>query len=456
MAKIICVTSGLRGILNASFELMNRLGNDGHEVVYAAPRNIGVEVEKQGIRFIQLPEISFNFDEDIPSFQGPFRKVKRWLYKLNNASVRKAKALDQFYPKAFDDLLDSFKADLLLIDVELHEYIFRAYAKRIPFLLLSQWFSLWNRSGLPYLLTDTIPGEGWRGKKWMMFFSWQWIKVKRWYIFTKKRLLTFGTDRRSILLALAKTEKFPLQYIRENYWPGPFTYDQLPVMSMVAREMEFPHDKRPNHFYVGPLVEPNRKESFSDDVRLAIAFQYRERKQAALIYCSLSTLSKSDPSFIKKVIEAVRDQKQWMLVVGMGGLLAKDDFENLPENVFLFSYVPQLKILSEADCSINHGGIHTINECIHFKVPMLVYSGKKSDQNGCAARVAYHQLGMMGDKDHDTAKEIKNKIGKVLTDPIYKKKIEKMYAHSRKYKNDAVVERLMNEFLMKNKKTRTK
>ena len=40
MAKIICITTGLTGILNASFELVARLQQAGYEVCYASPKNV--------------------------------------------------------------------------------------------------------------------------------------------------------------------------------------------------------------------------------------------------------------------------------------------------------------------------------------------------------------------------------------------------------------------------------
>ncbi|MFK7806516.1 MAG: glycosyltransferase [Saprospiraceae bacterium] len=455
MAKIICVTTGLRGILNASFELVDRLQNDGHEVIYASPGKVAVSISGQGLRFVQLPAIENSFKEEIPNYNGPLKKLSRFFYKYKNAEERKSKALNQWMPRAFAGLLESERPDLVLIDIELHEYIFTAYGQKIPFLLLSQWFSLWNRPGLPYLLTDTIPGEGVKGNALAIRLHWNYIKVKRWWIFQKKKINSLSTDRRSVLLEIAKQEKFPLRYLKENYWPGPFTYGELPVLSMTAKEMEFPHEERPNHTYIGPMVAVNRVETTLEEEeaeRLEAAFDYRQKNKAALIYCSVSTLSEGDFRFIQKVIEAVELQEDWLLIIGMGKLIEDVELKTLSKNIFPFRFVPQLKVLERAALSINHGGIHTINECIHFKIPMLVYSGKKSDQNGCAARVAYHQLGMMADKDKDSAIDITIKIEEVLTNEDFRVNINEMHTHYLKYKEESFAEQIINGFLPKNSK----
>jgi len=214
--------------------------------------------------------------------------------------------------------------------------------------------------------------------------------------------------------------------------------------------MEFPHPIRPNLTYVGPMVAPNRIElskRANIDKDLEKIIQEQKERKAALIYCSVSTLSKGDLSFIKKLIAAVEGKQNWILVIGMGGLVAEEVLGTLPENVFAFSFVPQLKILAAADCSINHGGIHTINECIYYKVPMLVYSGKKSDQNGCAARVHYHGLGIMADKDKDDREEIQKNINNILTNKSFKRKVEEMNSHFMKYKKDICLESVISGYL---------
>lgn len=454
MAKIVCITTGLTGILNASFALVNQLKKAGHEVIYASPRKVEEKVTAQGIAFFQLPEISLNAEPELPKFTGRFKKIARLKYKYQRAAERQAEALEKIAPQIFSTFLEETQPDLVLIDIELHEYIFKTFGKKLPMVLLSQWFSLWHRKGLPYLLTDTIPGEGWRGHPLTIKFAWQRIKLKRWFVFIKKRWVSGGTDRRSTLLALAKKEKFPWTMIRENYWPGPFTYAELPVVSMTLAEMEFPHDVRPDLYYVGAMVAENRVEQPLEKIaaaRLSVALDYKIKNEVALIYCSVSTLSKGDINFIKKIIAAVRGQSGWMLVISMGGLLDKDYLAELPENVFAFARVPQLKILKVADLSVNHGGIHTINECIHFRVPMLVYSGKRSDQNGCAARVAYHQLGIMADKDQDDVRAIRNKIEAVLKNKKYRSNVEAMHQYYLKYKENETGTSVVNKFIAKEK-----
>lgn len=439
MAKIVIITSGLTGILHASFELVARLEAAGHEVIYACPKEVGEKVQAQGFKYVQLPAINYFPEPELPDFKGKIQKIKRLYFKWRNKNSRQKVAIASLKMREFEAVIEKLNPDLWILDVELHEHIMTLVAKKKRVLLLSQWFSLWHRKGLPPLLQDTIPGENWQGSAIGLVWAWWKIKRQRWWIFWKKKIRSGGTNRRSILQKYAQEIGFSKRYILENYWPGPFVYGELPVMNMTALELEFPHDIRPNSFYVGPMVFENRVDIQTNsevDKRLNAIFKIKKESGKSLIYCSVSTYRKGDKAFLKKIMEAVRGREDWILILGLGGMLETNFLQPLPENVHAFGWISQLKVLAEADLSINHGGIHTINECIHFGVPMLVYSGKKSDQNGCAARVHFHKIGVMADKDLDDAATIEKKVDLVLSDEIYRENVEIMSRNiSKKYKN---------------------
>ncbi len=450
MAKIFVITSGLKGILNSSLELISRLEGAGHQVVASSPRSIGQAYREYGFSFYQLPEILLRFEEEVPAFKGPLSKLNRLKYKFLNRTERTKKALDQISPKAFEAWITSEKPDLILIDIELHEYIISAYSMKVSFVLLSQWFSTWNRKGLPYLLTDIIPGRGWKGSGLNIKWNWYKIKWKRRFTFAKQNFFSFGTDRRSSLIALAKYKGFPLEFIRENYWPGPFSYDKLPVISMTMRELEFPHDQRPNLHYVGPMVYLKRihaQDALDDRLNLILKQSIKDSKY--LIYGSVSTLSETELEFVKELIQAFKDEKQWTAILSIGEMCNRLNEEDLPENVHLFTQVPQLRVLKQAHLSINHAGIHTIHECIQLKVPMLIYSGQKSDQNGCAARMEFHEVAVSRDKWKDSSSEIKAQINKILTDNKHSSSIHVVHSRMDRYKTGNVLENVVDSLLNK-------
>jgi zeaxanthin glucosyltransferase len=422
MAKILCVTTGLTGIRNASFELINRLQAEGNQCICASPADVGTEVKAQGFDYLQLPEVNYDPAPSLPYFGGPFKKLKRIAYKYRYVKTRRAEAIKSLGMSRFMKLVQAENPDLILVDVELHEHIMTLVVSEFKVILLSQWFSLWKQKGLPPLVSDIMPGVGFDGSLFGIKWAWTKIEIKRWWVFFKRKWVSGFTDRRSVLLEYAKQIGFSKKYIPDNYWPGPFTYAQLPVISITSDELEFPHDKRPNLHYIGPMVYEKRLDTqIPSNTRKKLEKVIEEKKASnkRLIYCSVSTFKSGDASFIKKVISAVSQKKDWILIVGLGGKLQGQFQGTLPANVYIFDYVPQLQVLKDADLSINHGGIHTINECIHFGVPMLIYSGKRSDQNGCAARIHHHGLGIMADKDGDDLQAIRMKIDTILKDGTF-------------------------------------
>lgn len=440
MARIIIMTSGLRGILNASFELANRLEKAGHEVTLAAPRDGG---DQERFDFLRLPDYVMNLAPELPEFKGRWAKLERLVYRIKYAQEHRRTALatvDVF--ATLKSIKEKYNPDLLLIDVELHEYIFTAHHLKMNYKLLSQWYSLWDQPGLPYQLTDVIPGQGFAGTSLGMRLNWLRVRWQRFRMFKRMKWLSFGVDRRSVLQALARKYNFPPKLMSKNFWPGPFTYTGPPVLSMVPLEMEFSHEPPPWLTYVGPMVYHQRKEEQAksiNGVELADIFAHKKQIGAKLIVCTVSTLSAGDVGFLTRVMQAVAERKDWLLIIGLGGKIQPEAINVAADNVFPFTYLPQLSCLREADLSINHAGIHTIHECLDLKVAMLIYSGKRSDQPGCAARVHYHGLGLMADKDVDDVVTIQRKIAEVLENGKYQKAVDDMYNRTRYYAEEELI-----------------
>lgn len=447
MRKIFIVTTGLTGILNASFEMARRLRLAGYAVTLGAPRPVEERVTAEGLPFVEFPFIDLDPAPPLPEGSG---KVRRTWLRFRDRKARRAAALESYRPHAFRQAVEDLDPDLLLIDIELHEYIFAAYGMKRNFALLSQWYSTWRRPGLPYQLTDVIPGQGEAGTQDAMEAHWEAVKKQRTKMFAKMALLSSWTDRRSTLLALADEWGFPRELIEENWWPGVFTYNGLPAISMTPYEMEFSHEPPPGLHYVGPMVQEGRAENPAlshNGQDIDELLKECVTAGAKLILTTVSTLHAGDAGFLQRLTAAVGPRTDWRLFIGLGGKLDPAALGELPPNVHTFSYVPQLRVLRQADLSINHAGIHTIHECIHFGVPQLIYSGKRSDQPGCAARVHHHGLGLMADKDTDTVEDIRANIDRVLTEGSFEQATMKMRDNCHRYLEEQVLENRLSDLL---------
>ncbi len=412
MAHIAVITTGLRGILNASFELLKRLESSGMEVSYLCPIDVKAQVEQQGFKYVQLPKVLFNISDKTQLTQA----------KTNLLEC--------------EVILKEVKPEFILIDEELHEIIFVALKLQIKVKLLSQFFCHQKRHGLPPLRTSIIPGRGPNGTAFGIQTTWVYIKLKIYGRLWLNKILA-KDYRRRLLLAYFKKIDFPVGSLISRSFPSLFIHTNLPVLSMTMEELEFPHKRAKNMRYIGAMVYDEKvhseKNVLPESLRRILDLRKKDPAKK-LVYCSVSSLNTGDQAFLHKVVNVVSSEPNWLLVLSLGGKLDPSKFELETGNICVLSWVPQLEILKLADCSITHGGIHTIHECIHFKVPMIVYSGKRHDQNGNAARVAYHGLGLQGDKDNDDEKSLKNKIEQVLTEATFSAKIDAINTVYKEYK----------------------
>lgn len=421
MAHVALIITGLRGKLNASFEIAERLRNEGHEVTYVSPKDVRAEIEEQGFRFEKAPEINFTFSEPNSKNHDTSFLIRLW-HHFKNWGLHFERGKELLNLEEYKSILSKVAPDRVLVDMELHDFIFTTLALKTPITLFSTWFSDKISLELPPIRTTIIPGKGFKGSKFGILLAWVYLRARFW-----SRLmldyLTIRHYRRFVLLKYAKEIGFDTRTLLPNNFPPLFSYQELPIVTMAMKELDFPHDYPKNLTYAGPMIFVDREKERKNQNKLNEineVISNKIKKDLKLIYCSIGTYVTADIPFLKKVIRAVEEEPNWVLIVSLGNMADISELNDIPENVHVFSYVPQLEVLSHSDCSINHGGVNSINECIHFKVPMLIYSGNRYDQNGCAARIAYHKLGLMGNKVSEDAQAINQNIHKVLNAQEFK------------------------------------
>lgn len=211
------------------------------------------------------------------------------------------------------------------------------------------------------------------------------------------------------------------------------SYLELPHIKFGPKEFEFP--TMDNYQYAGLCINHNR-ELDSADILSKI------NTDKPLIYCCLGTMSYRyirTRSFLNAVIDVFRYNTEWQLIISMGKHGSELENIEIPQNVFVADFVPQLSILMKTDIMITHGGYGTIKECISNEVPMIVFPSSY-DQHGNAARVCYHKIGVRSNLlkrsliERITKKNMSNisyraiekLIRELLTNDTYKNNIKKM------------------------------
>lgn len=430
---IAVVAPSLTGRLNSTFELVSRLESEGHDVTYLCSPKIAKKVEEQGFKYIMTPEINFDFVE------AEFKKPSSWIDKARFHFTNFGKHYEHgkrlLHLDEYQNIISTLAPDRILVDVELHDFIFTAIGAKVPVLLYHTWFPDTFNINLPPIRTSIIPGIGFTGSKFGILMAWLKMRLMiygRFYI----NIFTFKNYRREVFRKYAKEIGFSRSHMKLSTLPPLYRFTELPILTMVMAETDFPHSTAKNIKYIGPMVYESREEQKEtpEDKRLG-EILFRKKDKEKLLYCSVGSMAKGYLPFLKNVISAVSNLDEVLLILSIGPKMSKASFQDIPTNVFIFNWISQLKVLSKADCAIVPGGMNTINECIHYKVPMLLYSTRYTDQNGNVARMAYHGLGIRGDILNESVEQIRANILKILEEKEVQAKVLKMNAVYRKYRN---------------------
>lgn len=411
MAKIVIIHSGLRGMSNACLAMADQLTKAGHTIYLGSPGNKGY-TSTHPFLMVPLPEIPLNY-------KRPFlEKIKGLLHRSRLFESQLA-SLELVTLKKW---LASNEVDLVLIDQEMHEFILALDSFSQPFILISQWFSTWQTKG-------NLPPNSKKKPHYNRLDKLAWLRSKwiRKITYAGQFAKQFGHTRRAFLYYMSKDLHFDPSRFLSFQFPMPFSYQNVPILLTTHPDLEFTTCPLPMVKYAFPMVLEER-ESYTDahfDEPFKKILRAKVESNKKLICVTKTSMKGGDVKALITLIKALSSNENWISILGVGDAYDQcyNREENPFDNVYIFKSIPQLQVLKHADLSINHGGIHTINECIHFAVPMLIISGNKFDQNGCAARVHYHGCGVSLFTKQIKTEEIKKTIEQVLLSKECKNKI---------------------------------
>ena len=435
MADIAVVTSQVPGNVNASSELVRRLTVAGHHVVYMSPFDISELVSSLELVYQRVGSATSTPGplgrEDLTLGSRAFSFAAR-LLRIGTIRQRSQAKVDAWELDQFEDALREFEPELVIIDMELPLHVMSAVSPSRSVAVWTPHMALWKRRGLPPLHSYSIPHTDPSRRSIRVEIEWLGFRIGRWLTTQRQRITRIGEDPLTVIRTAAARSGFDLQRETSLYqWFKPVVFRELPLLIFNAWELEFPHDPHPTHRYIGPMVRPLRGPSDSNHVQKQLLYkliQSREREtDRRLIYASFGTWHRGDDvDLFRRIISAVRQRPEWDLVIGLGGRIDQADLGTLPQNVHVFEYAPQLEVLQLAECALNHAGINSVNECIRAGVPMLLYPFGFLDQPGTAARVIYHGLGVLGDRQADDPQTIEDRIDEILSDDAMKSRLTKM------------------------------
>jgi UDP:flavonoid glycosyltransferase YjiC (YdhE family) len=418
------------GHLNASFFLARQLKQCQYRVAYAGLGEEPAQVVKaQGFDFypLKVPLFGLGQEKLLRTKNGNLDYLDEMLARASGRLYRERKT-------ELSQLVDKLKPGVVFIDSHASTDFIVLYhywnEDKIKLVFLSTMLPDRAGSGFPPMFSPRLPSRNW-GNRLAISASW----------------LGYGlTKSLGDLVDWCKYLGKGDAAIRTKY----FRYNQIPqkhrfvrgrttglLFANVAEWVLAPQHLQftgqfytPYQYYLGLCVDENRRRSgCSPEIGQLITKLTTLRTnnpETKIIYASFGTRQQHNPAIIIAFLEKMADifsyKPDWYLIISTNRSYWPR-LASLP-NIIVLEQAPQLELLSVADLFITHAGLNSIKEAIFYQVPMLCYPLETiGDQQGNAARVIHHSLGLRGDIVKDTTPTILQKTEKLLTGANFKREI---------------------------------
>jgi len=141
MARLLYITNGLTGGLNANYELARRLAKAGHTVGFLGYGDVGDSVRGQGYSFIHVTQA----DRAMDQLRADLGRVGRVRAFPRGVALRR----HVIGSREIEAAVSAARPDALIVDIEAHYSILATRSLGIPTVLKNDFFSLaWER-GVP-------------------------------------------------------------------------------------------------------------------------------------------------------------------------------------------------------------------------------------------------------------------------------------------------------------------
>jgi zeaxanthin glucosyltransferase len=432
MAAILFDMFPAHGHYNGSMALAKLLANRGHEVCYACSSDFQQKVAAQNFKFYLIdPFIVFPFRAELKE-KGLLR------FLLENISGifhdQKPRQIEEKV-KLYDEMIAKLRPGLIILD-EHYAYKSIFYWKYlIPIATIQTALSPDYAPSIPPCYSTYIPQKS-KISDYYVELIWNWELIKLSFKKLKAKVISVNTHSGKYNKVFAKKYDFPFDQELIKRRTSGVRFKNIPSLVVPPEAFDFPRKLRENLFYIGPIIN-EQQESQELNGRLKsildkVALEKDQNSNVKLIYCSLGTVTaeflKVCTRFFRHIAKVCSENPNIRIILSVGTFFNISDIKSIPKNLYVFDKVPQLDLLQKCDMVINHGGMNTIYECIMTGKPMVIFPLSLTwDQNGCAARVVYHQIGVRGVIRKSTPKSIAALLGKVIVDEdLYRRNLKKL------------------------------
>lgn len=156
--------------------------------------------------------------------------------------------------------------------------------------------------------------------------------------------------------------------------------------------------------FVGPMLS---ERAFQGD--------WRAPDDRPVLVISLGSACNSRLDFYRRCLEAFGGADRHV-VLAVGHDIDPAELGEAPGNVEIHQWIPQLRVLSQADAFLTHAGMGGVMEGLHHGVP-LIAAPQAAEQFANAARIEELGLGVQVDSGTATPERLREALAEVTADP---------------------------------------
>ncbi|ROQ76663.1 Oleandomycin glycosyltransferase [Streptomyces sp. ADI92-24] len=149
-----------------------------------------------------------------------------------------------------------------------------------------------------------------------------------------------------------------------------------------------------------------------------------------VLLVSLGSAYTDRPEFYRRCLAAYGDLPGWHVVLQVGRHTDRRKLGDIPSNVEVHSWVPQLAILEQADAFVTHAGMGGSSEGLFTGVPMIAVP-QGADQFMNADRLVELGVARRIDTEDATAEALRTALTELVDDPALARRSARLRAEAR-------------------------
>lgn len=372
--RILFLVIPEKGHINPAIGVAQHLQAVGFHVAFHSQVNIEEQLEKAGLHQFLAPPLT---SEDSPHRGKAFSEnirdpawLRDWIKRMLIDGASEAVS-------PLREVMKAFQPDLVISDPMIYPAVIAAKLEAIPWVALSNSLNPLLSSTMKSDLLDTV--------------------------------LSLSHDRDDLFSNFGLTAEFR-------------GCDAIsPALTIAFTTEEFSGVSLEGIAQVGPSLPLHQRGDEIESLDWAPA-----KNEAPLIYASFGSQVFYQPDFFLKIIEAVRG-KEVRLIAAIHELQDDQRLHDLPPNVTICGYAPQLEILQHANLLITHGGANSVMEALATATPVLIQP-ICNDQFHQSWFVENAGCGTTIDLDKLTSDELWAKIQHSIEDPQLNARVREVAA----------------------------